>query len=67
MTSNINSAHSGGAVVVFCDGHSQFLGDDAGVNLATGSNSITVYQIVATPDGSKIGGEPPADDGQWAQ
>ena len=34
MTANINSAHSGGAVVAFFDGHCQFLTDDAGLNVA---------------------------------
>ncbi len=65
MTSNINSAHSGGAVVIFCDGHYAFLRDDAGVNFSTGSSTVTVYQILVTPDGSKLGSEPAADEGQW--
>ncbi len=65
MTSNMNSNHNGGAVAGFCDGHVIFLRDDAGVTLATGSGSITVYQIVATPDGSSLGGEPAADENQW--
>jgi prepilin-type N-terminal cleavage/methylation domain-containing protein/prepilin-type processing-associated H-X9-DG protein len=65
MTSNMNSAHGGGAVVVFCDGHSQFLKDDAGVTPATGSaSSQTVFQIFVTPDGSKNLTEPPADESQ---
>jgi prepilin-type N-terminal cleavage/methylation domain-containing protein/prepilin-type processing-associated H-X9-DG protein len=62
MTANINSSHGGGAVVIFFDGHGQFLRDDAGLNLNTGSTTVTVYQVLVTPDGSKIGGEPPADD-----
>jgi len=69
MLPNINSAHSGGAVVVFCDGHCTFLKDDAGLNLATvpagGSTTVTVYQILVTPEGSKIGGEPTASEGDW--
>ena len=73
MLANINSAHSGGANVIFFDQHGQFLRDDAGNNLATGSptltgaytNPITVYQILATPEGSKNGTEPPADEGEW--
>ncbi|MEI8372044.1 MAG: DUF1559 domain-containing protein [Planctomycetota bacterium] len=65
MTANINSAHSGGAVVTFCDGHTWFLRDDVGVNFSTGSSTVTVYQILVTPDGSKLGGELPADEGQW--
>jgi prepilin-type N-terminal cleavage/methylation domain-containing protein len=65
MTANINSNHGGGSVVFFCDGHGAFLRDDVGLNFATGSSSVTVYQILVTPDGSKIGGEPAADEGQW--
>ena len=65
MTANINSAHSGGAVVAFFDGHCQFLSDDAGVNFATGSNSVTVYQVLVTPEGSKNGNEPPANEADW--
>jgi prepilin-type processing-associated H-X9-DG protein len=65
MTSNINSAHSGGAVVVFFDGHSIFLREDVGLNYATGSTSVSVFQILATPEGSKNGSEPPADESQW--
>ena len=62
MTANINSNHSGGAVVAFFDDHVQFLRDDAGVNQATGtatyptaysSQPITVYQILVTPEGSR--------------
>ncbi len=65
MTANINSAHRGGAVVGFCDGHVQFLRDDVGLNFVTGSNSVTVYELLVTPDGSKVSGEPPADESQW--
>jgi len=65
MTANINSAHRGGAVVVFCDGHCTFLRDDVGLNNVTGSNSVTVYQLLVTPDGSKVGNEPLADEKQW--
>ncbi len=67
MTANINSAHSGGAVVTFFDGHVTFLRDDAGLNIATGDSTgtISVYQILVTPEGSKNGGEPPADESQW--
>jgi len=69
MTANINSAHSGGANVIFCDQHGQFLRDDAGVNGATGSTASppewTVYQILVTPEGSKNGTEPAADESQW--
>ncbi len=60
MTANINSAHSGGAVVVFFDGHSTFLRDDVGLNFTTGSGTVTVYQILVTPEGSKNGSEPTA-------
>jgi len=63
MTANINSNHSGGAVVSFCDGHVQFLRDDVGLTQAVGS-SITVYQILVTPDGSQVGGEPLVNEGQ---
>ncbi len=65
MTANINSAHSGGCNVIFFDQHGQFLRDDAGVNLATGSTTVTVYQILVTPEGSKNGTEPTADEGEW--
>jgi prepilin-type N-terminal cleavage/methylation domain-containing protein/prepilin-type processing-associated H-X9-DG protein len=66
MLANMNSAHSGGAVVVFCDGHSIFLRDDVGITVPTGGASPqTVYQILVTPDGSKLGGEPVADESQW--
>ena len=77
MTANINSAHSGGANVAFFDGHAQFMRDDVGMNSATGtatytaaypnssSNPLTIYQVLVTPEGSKNGTEPPADEGQW--
>ena len=64
MTANINSSHSGGSVVTFCDANGKFLSDSVGTTMATGSTSISVYQILVTPDGSKIGGEPPSDDAQ---
>ncbi|MEI8372036.1 MAG: DUF1559 domain-containing protein [Planctomycetota bacterium] len=70
MTANINSNHSGGSVVSFCDGHIQFLRDDVGVNFATGSDpaaKITVYQLLVTPDGSQFGGEPAADESQFSK
>ena len=57
MTANINSTHSGGAVVVFCDGHGQFLRDDVGLRLHRHrrlTTAVTVYQILVTPDGSKL-------------
>ncbi|MGA2255251.1 MAG: DUF1559 domain-containing protein [Thermoguttaceae bacterium] len=69
MTANINSAHSGGAVVAFFDCHCQFLRDDVGINIATGGSTFTptptIYQILATPEGSKNGTEPPANDADW--
>jgi len=73
MTANINSAHSGGAVVTFFDGSVKFLGDDVGLNPATGTASITsaysqpitIYQVLVTPEGSKNGTEPPANDADW--
>jgi prepilin-type N-terminal cleavage/methylation domain-containing protein/prepilin-type processing-associated H-X9-DG protein len=72
LTCNINSAHGGGSVVTFCDGHSQFLKDDAGTTVATPNANITelnpnqtVYQILVTPDGSKNSTEPPADESQF--
>jgi prepilin-type processing-associated H-X9-DG protein len=73
MTANMNSSHSGGAVVTFFDGHCQFLRDDAGLNTTTGNATyptaytqpITVYQILVTPEGSKNGTEPPADESLW--
>jgi prepilin-type N-terminal cleavage/methylation domain-containing protein/prepilin-type processing-associated H-X9-DG protein len=68
MAANIGSGHGGGAVVAFCDGHAIFLRDDVGLNLATGSTTVTVYQILVTPDGSKNSattGEPVADESQW--
>jgi len=65
MTANINSAHSGGAVVAFFDGHVTFLRDDVGTNMATGSTTVTIYQILVTPEGSKNGSEPPANDADW--
>ena len=64
MTANINSAHPGGAFVAFFDGHIIFLNETSGLNYATGSTSVTIYQILATPEGSKNGSEPPADEGQ---
>ncbi len=71
MTANINSAHSGGSVVTFFDGHGQFMRDDMGLNLATNPSSIggspTVYQILVTPEGSKNNIEPAADESQWQQ
>jgi prepilin-type N-terminal cleavage/methylation domain-containing protein/prepilin-type processing-associated H-X9-DG protein len=66
MLPNINSAHGGGAVVVFFDGHGQFLKDDVGTTIATNSTtSQTVYQIIVTPEGSKNKTEPGADESQW--
>jgi prepilin-type processing-associated H-X9-DG protein len=68
MTANINSAHGGGAVVAFFDGHTTFLRDDVGLTPATGSSAspqVMVYQILVTPEGSKCGNEPPADESQW--
>jgi prepilin-type N-terminal cleavage/methylation domain-containing protein/prepilin-type processing-associated H-X9-DG protein len=69
MIANINSGHSGGAVVAFCDGHAVFARDDLGKNLATNPTVIpgspTVYQIMVTPDGSKNGSEPVADEAQF--
>ncbi len=65
MTANINSGHSGGSVVTFFDGHVTFLKDDVGLNMATGSTTVSVYQILVTPEGSKYGIEPPADESQW--
>ncbi len=62
MLANMNSNHSGGTNVVYCDGHGGFLSDTAGVTTATGG-SITVYQVLVTPDGTK-NGEPPADESQ---
>ncbi len=75
MIANINSAHGGGAVVAFCDGHVVFARDDLGTTSATGSTTfpnpatyspmISVYQIMVTPDGSKFGLEPPTDESQY--
>ncbi len=70
MTANINSAHSGGSVVTFFDGHGQFMRDDMGLNYATANpaqTTITVYQILVTPEGSKNNIEPAADESQWQQ
>ncbi len=64
MTANINSAHGSGANVVFFDGHGQFLRDDVGLTTATGG-SCTVYQVLVTPEGSKNGTEPAADEAQF--
>jgi len=72
MTANINSNHSGGANVVFFDQHGQFMRDDIGLNQATGTASvadygtITVYQVLVTPEGSKNGTEPPSNDADFA-
>ena len=60
MLANMNSNHSGGTNVVDCDGHGGFLSERRGVTTATGG-SITVYQVLVTPDGTK-NGEPPADE-----
>ena len=72
MTANINSGHSGGANVVFCDGRGQFLRDDVGKTLATDpsgkmASPPTVYQVLVTPDGSTLDSahEPPADENQF--
>ncbi len=69
MIANINSAHGGGAVAAFCDGHVVFVKDDAGTTPATNPAGITpaptVYQIMVTPDGSKNGSEPVADESQF--
>ena len=66
---NINSGHGGGAVVAFCDNHVIFLRDDAGLNPATNPTNVgsspTVYQILVSPEGSKNGSEPAADESQW--
>ena len=75
MIANINSAHGGGAVAAFCDGHVVFVKDDAGTIAATNSTTgftpsppltnIPVYQIMVTPEGSKNGSEPVADESQF--
>ncbi len=68
MTANINSNHSGGSVVTFFDGHVTFMKDDVGLNVATGSPaspSISVYQVLVSPEGSKNQTEPAADESQW--
>lgn len=79
MTANINSAHGGGAVVAFCDGHVAFARDDLGTTEATNGTSspyttyyptnstpnISVYQIMVTPEASKNGTEPVADESQF--
>jgi prepilin-type processing-associated H-X9-DG protein len=65
MIANLFSAHSGGSNVAFCDTHVQFLSDAVGLTPATGSSTIMVYQILVTPDGTKLGGEPAADESQW--
>ncbi|MEI8372039.1 MAG: DUF1559 domain-containing protein [Planctomycetota bacterium] len=70
MTANIYSKHNGGSIVSFCDGHVQFLRNDAGMNFATDSDpaaKITVYQLLVTPDGSQFGGEPAADESQFSK
>jgi prepilin-type processing-associated H-X9-DG protein len=64
MTANINSNHGSGANVVFFDGHGQFLKDDVGLNMVSGS-SVTVYQVLVTPEGSKNGSEPVANESDW--
>jgi len=64
MIANINSAHSGGAVVAYCDGHVVFARDDIGLTMATGGSGQSVYQIAVTPEGSKNGTEPPVDESQ---
>jgi prepilin-type N-terminal cleavage/methylation domain-containing protein/prepilin-type processing-associated H-X9-DG protein len=71
MTANINSGHGGGAVAAFCDGHVVFVRDDTGVTNATNASlgsslysSISVYQIMVSPEGSK-NLEPPADESQF--
>jgi prepilin-type N-terminal cleavage/methylation domain-containing protein/prepilin-type processing-associated H-X9-DG protein len=74
MIANINSAHGGGAVVAFCDGHVAFARDDLGMTAATNSSTFTpsppvanmpVYQIMVTPEGSKNGTESVADEAQF--
>jgi prepilin-type N-terminal cleavage/methylation domain-containing protein len=65
MLAVMNSAHNGGSNVVYFDDHAGFLSDTTGVNIATNSTtSQTVFQLLVTPDGSKVGGEPPVDESQ---
>ena len=64
MSTNIKSAHSGGANAGFCDSHVTFLRDDAGSVTATGSTStpaVTVYQELVTPDGTTLNCGEPSD------
>ena len=65
MTANINSAHSGGAVVDLLRRHTaNSCATKWGVNyLPLAAPRSTVYQILVTPEGSKNGSEPPADEG----
>ena len=44
MADNVQSNHGGGAVVTFCDGHSQFLRDDI---------DGSVFKALVTPDGGE--------------
>ena len=44
MAYNVQSNHGGGANVVFCDGHGQFLRDDIGDDL---------FKALVTPDGGE--------------
>jgi len=67
MTANIYSKHSGGSVVGFCDGHTQFLRNDAGLTPATSGSTVTIYQTLVTPEGSQIGGEPLVNENQFVQ
>ena len=52
MRDNIQSAHSGGAVVAFCDGHVGFFREDIG-NPTLPVSLVTVYSALVTPDGGE--------------
>jgi prepilin-type N-terminal cleavage/methylation domain-containing protein/prepilin-type processing-associated H-X9-DG protein len=69
LIANISSAHGGGAVGAFCDGHVAWIKDEAGTTPATNPAGITpapsIYQVMVTPEGSKNGSEPVADESQF--
>jgi len=51
MSQNVMAVHTGGVNVGYCDGHANFLSEDAGLSPAFSGAAITVYEALVTPDG----------------